>query len=137
VALSWSGLFGWQDTGLWIVIEVGPAGFAGLALSLIPARRVAAFRGGAPVASGLWLGCEHVLEELGQVGDDAVGAQADELAPLAAAVLAPPGLTVASPDADTTPIFPVRQDESPIAVLTAEIALLHARLDDLQSRMGK
>ncbi|HUN32219.1 MAG TPA: hypothetical protein VMU95_09365 [Trebonia sp.] len=28
-------------------------------------------------------------------------------------------------------------DESPIAVLTAEIALLHARLDDLQSRMER
>jgi hypothetical protein len=27
--------------------------------------------------------------------------------------------------------------ESPIAVLTAEIALLHARLDDLQSRLGQ
>jgi hypothetical protein len=27
--------------------------------------------------------------------------------------------------------------DSPIAVLTAEIALLHARLDDLQSRMGR
>lgn len=27
--------------------------------------------------------------------------------------------------------------ESPIAVLTAEIALLHARLDDLQSRLGR
>jgi hypothetical protein len=28
-------------------------------------------------------------------------------------------------------------DESPLAVLTAEIALLHARLDDLQSRLGR
>ena len=28
-------------------------------------------------------------------------------------------------------------DESPIAILTAEIALLHARLDDLQSRMER
>jgi hypothetical protein len=28
-------------------------------------------------------------------------------------------------------------DESPIAILTAEIALLHARLDDLQSRMDR
>jgi hypothetical protein len=68
------------------------------------------------------------------------------LAPLAAAVLAPPGMTVASPDADTTPLSPVAPGdpggfsdptESPIAILTAEIALLHARLDDLQSRMGK
>jgi hypothetical protein len=30
-----------------------------------------------------------------------------------------------------------RAAESPIAVLTAEIALLHARLDDLQSRLDK
>jgi hypothetical protein len=28
-------------------------------------------------------------------------------------------------------------EESPLAVLTAEIALLHARLDDLQSRLGR
>jgi hypothetical protein len=28
-------------------------------------------------------------------------------------------------------------DESPLAVLTAEIALLHARLDDLQARFGR
>jgi hypothetical protein len=28
-------------------------------------------------------------------------------------------------------------EDSPIAILTAEIALLHARLDDLQSRMGR
>jgi len=28
-------------------------------------------------------------------------------------------------------------EQSPIAVLTAEIALLHARLDDLQSRLGR
>ena len=27
--------------------------------------------------------------------------------------------------------------DSPIAILTAEIALLHARLDDLQLRMGR
>ena len=63
------------------------------------------------------------------------------LAPLPlAAGLAPPGMTVTSPqpdapDAPTTPIGPAQPEESPIAVLTAEIALLHARLDDLQSRM--
>jgi len=28
-------------------------------------------------------------------------------------------------------------EESPIAILTAEIALLHARLDDLQSRLDR
>lgn len=33
--------------------------------------------------------------------------------------------------------FSSAAEESPIAVLTAEIALLHARLDDLQSRMGR
>jgi hypothetical protein len=67
------------------------------------------------------------------------------LAPLSplGAVVAPPGMTVASPEAETTPLSPVvpgplpDPTESPIAILTAEIALLHARLDDLQSRMGK
>ena len=63
------------------------------------------------------------------------------LAPLPLAVgVTPPGMAVtspqpASPDAPTTPIIPAQGEESPIAVLTAEIALLHARLDDLQSRM--
>jgi hypothetical protein len=33
--------------------------------------------------------------------------------------------------------LPAEAGESPIAVLTAEIALLHARLDDLQSRLDK
>ncbi len=33
--------------------------------------------------------------------------------------------------------LPPGAGESPIAVLTAEIALLHARLDDLQSRLDK
>ena len=33
--------------------------------------------------------------------------------------------------------LPAGAGESPIAVLTAEIALLHARLDDLQSRLDK
>jgi hypothetical protein len=79
-----------------------------------------------------------------RVEQPAAGPGLAPLNPLAAAVLAPPGLTVASPDADTTPIAPVPGDpgvqpdptESPIAILTAEIALLHARLDDLQSRMN-
>jgi hypothetical protein len=35
-----------------------------------------------------------------------------------------------------TAVADTRYAESPIAVLTAEIALLHARLDDLQSRLG-
>jgi len=37
----------------------------------------------------------------------------------------------------TAPATPVDPTESPIAILTAEIALLHARLDDLQSRMER
>jgi hypothetical protein len=37
--LSWAGLLGWQKAGLWIVIEVGPAGFPGVVLPLILARR--------------------------------------------------------------------------------------------------
>jgi hypothetical protein len=61
------------------------------------------------------------------------------LAPLSlAATAAPPGMTITwpAPDAPTAPIVHAAQpEESPIAVLTAEIALLHARLDDLQSRM--
>ena len=35
------------------------------------------------------------------------------------------------------PSAPAEQGESPIAILQAEIALLHARLDDLQSRMDR
>ena len=72
-----------------------------------------------------------------KIEQPAAGPGLAPLSPLAAAVLAPPGLTMASPDADTTPIIPAQYEESPIAVLTAEIALLHARLDDIQSRMGK
>jgi hypothetical protein len=81
-----------------------------------------------------------------RIEQPAAGAGLAPLSPAAAAVLAPPGLTVASPDADTTPIGAVPgpgnpgaqpdPTESPIAILTAEIALLHARLDDLQSRMN-
>lgn len=37
--------------------------------------------------------------------------------------------------AQAAPPGPESAEESPIAVLTAEIALLHARLDDLQSRL--
>jgi hypothetical protein len=33
--------------------------------------------------------------------------------------------------------LPAGAGESPIAVLTAEIALLHARLDDLQTRLDR
>jgi hypothetical protein len=78
------------SAGLWPVIEVDPAEFPGVALPLIPVRRVVAFRGIAwceqkvpagvpagvvcPAVSGASLGCEHVPDKLGQVGDDAVDA---------------------------------------------------------------
>lgn len=44
---------------------------------------------------------------------------------------------IGAPDTAGIPATPVPQGESPIAVLTAEIALLHARLDDLQSRLDR
>lgn len=47
----------------------------------------------------------------------------------------PAPAVVGSADAGSADAEP-RVSESPIAVLTAEIALLHARLDDLQSRLG-
>jgi hypothetical protein len=65
--------------------------------------------------------------------------------PLADGVLAgePPGdrgaggPPAAVPAARGAPDLPADAGESPIAVLAAEIALLHARLDDLQSRLGR
>jgi hypothetical protein len=42
-----------------------------------------------------------------------------------------------SPPSSAVTDPPPGPDESPIAILTAEIALLHARLDDLQSRMDR
>jgi hypothetical protein len=54
------------------------------------------------------------------------------------AALAGPGIRIAvpaPPAAPAEPISPGGPAESPIAVLTAEVALLHARLDDLQSRL--
>ena len=62
--------------------------------------------------------------------------------PTAGAGLAPlgpdPGLA-GSPGTDATAgvTSEAGSADSPIAILTAEIALLHARLDDLQSRMGR
>jgi hypothetical protein len=59
--------------------------------------------------------------------------------PTAGAGLAPvgPDLSLAGwPGSDIT-AGTTSETDSPIAVLTAEIALLHARLDDLQSRMGR
>jgi hypothetical protein len=52
---------------------------------------------------------------------------------LAPAGLAQPGIAVASPS-PSLPSLPAA-DEPPYAVLAAEIALLHARLDDLQGRL--
>jgi hypothetical protein len=47
-----------------------------------------------------------------------------------------PGL-VDPPEGSSSPAHKPDEDESPIAILTAEIALLHARLDDIQSRMDR
>jgi hypothetical protein len=57
------------------------------------------------------------------------------VAPLLSAASAPgmPGAGTA-PAPDAPDALPAR--ESPLVVLSAEIALLHARLDDLQSRLG-
>jgi hypothetical protein len=55
------------------------------------------------------------------------------------AVSAPPAMS-APPALSTMPAVPatsVSPSESPIAVLSAEITLLHARLDDLQSRLDR
>lgn len=46
------------------------------------------------------------------------------------------GLSPLVPVQAAAPVVPADPADSPIAILTAEIALLHARLDDLQSRMG-
>jgi hypothetical protein len=46
-------------------------------------------------------------------------------------------LAPGAPGAAAARDLPPGAGESPIAVLTAEIALLHARLDDLQSRLDK
>ena len=48
-----------------------------------------------------------------------------------------PPLTAVAPAAPGVAAQPAEAEESPIAVLTAEIALLHARLDDLQSRLDR
>jgi hypothetical protein len=61
--------------------------------------------------------------------------------PTAGAGLAPIGADLSGPGAGTGTAADAAAGwtdpaDSPIAVLNAEIALLHARLDDLQSRMG-
>ena len=54
-----------------------------------------------------------------------------------AALLSSTPLTSDIPEVSGTRDVPGGAGESPIAVLAAEIALLHARLDDLQSRLGQ
>jgi hypothetical protein len=54
-----------------------------------------------------------------------------------AALLSSMPLASSAPEVPGSRDLPSGAGESPIAVLTAEIALLHARLDDLQSRLGK
>ena len=44
---------------------------------------------------------------------------------------------MAGSQAGASPAGDAAAEQSPIAVLTAEIALLHARLDDLQSRLDR
>jgi hypothetical protein len=59
--------------------------------------------------------------------------------PTAGAGLAPigPDFGFSGADAGAGMASEASSADSPIAILTAEIALLHARLDDLQSRMGR
>lgn len=54
-----------------------------------------------------------------------------------ATLLSSTRLTSDNPDVSGARDVPAGTGESPIAVLTAEIALLHARLDDLQSRLDQ
>jgi hypothetical protein len=62
-----------------------------------------------------------------RVGPLLSGAPSTSAITASSAVLVPPG----------TASQGIGSGESPIAVLAAEIALLHARLDDLQTRLGK
>jgi len=59
--------------------------------------------------------------------------------PTAGAGLSPigPDFAFTGADAGAAVASQASSADSPIAILTAEIALLHARLDDLQSRMGR
>ena len=57
--------------------------------------------------------------------------------PVAVTGLDDNGLHAVASQAGASPSGDVAAEQSPIAVLTAEIALLHARLDDLQSRLGR
>jgi hypothetical protein len=73
----------------------------------------------------------------------AVGRQALPLPEFAARLDGPVRVDPAAADPGSSPLNPASAGtaaiaaESPLAVLAAEIALLHARLDDLQSRLGR
>ena len=60
-----------------------------------------------------------------------------ELAPTAPAAPAAPARPMVGSQAGASQSGDAAAEQSPIAVLTAEIALLHARLDDLQSRLDR
>ena len=60
-----------------------------------------------------------------------------ELAPTAPAAPAAPARPMVGSQAGASQSGDAAAEHSPIAVLTAEIALLHARLDDLQSRLDR
>jgi len=111
-----SGLIGWRH--LAPVCASCMAGRPAITLSAFTDRldgpvRVAALLSGAPLAAGTPANSGAAMET-------------------AADGLASAGLTVATGSAVTT-----GNAESPIAILTAEIALLHARLDDLQTRLDR
>jgi hypothetical protein len=74
-----------------------------------------------------------------RVEQPAAGAGLSPLGPEPAWPASPPPAPGAGPEPGTAPAADAAGEsaDSPIAILTAEIALLHARLDDLQSRMER
>ena len=93
----------------------------------------------ADAGTGL-IGWRHLAPVCGQC---AAGRPVLSLSEFAALLDGPVRVELAptAPTAPTAPARPMAGDaaaeHSPIAVLTAEIALLHARLDDLQSRLDR
>jgi hypothetical protein len=106
------------------------------------------------VISGCWCGCGNPGTALADAGTGlvgwrhltpicdrcAVGRRALRLTEFAALLDGPVQVEIPAADpqaADMTAGSGVPAQESPYAVLSAEIALLHARLDDLQSRLDR
>ena len=68
---------------------------------------------------------------------DALGTSAEWEFVRVATLLSSAPLALSGQQKPVTRELPAGAGEPPIAVLAAEIALLHARLDDLQSRLDK